>query len=93
MKKILVYIALIFVIIACSPMVTIKKTADGRYEQTVSNYHCDLNINDDCFSTYKDDSTNIINDTDVCNKCGRIFSEHETNGDHYQKDATDKNWL
>ena len=89
--KFIIIGATIFVVIACSPMVKTKKVAEGRYELTVSNYHCDLdNGNDDCFCTYKNDSTDLINETDTCIKCGQIFSNHETRGEYYQRDAVDK---
>ena len=85
----------VLILIGCkaSPIVKVRKTGDGRFEQTVSNYHCDMYKNVDCFSTFKNDSTDVINETDICNKCGRKFSEHETTGEHYQKEATDNNWL
>lgn len=95
MKKVIVISLLVLIMASCktSPKVTVNKTPDGRFELTISNYYCNLYNNVDTFSTYKNDSTDIVNDTDICNKCGQKFSAHETTGDHYQKDATDKNWL
>lgn len=95
MKKGLAIFLTIFVFIGCvtTPIVKVAKTADGRYELTVSNYYCNMYVNVDNFSTLKKDYTEQIDDMDVCNKCGRNFSEHETAGEHYQKEATDNNWL
>ncbi len=69
------------------------KTADGGYELTDAFHYCDLYINANHFSTIKKDSTGIILETDICNKCGRVFSEHETTGTHYPKEVPEKNWL
>lgn len=95
MKKLIVISVMFLFLASCrtSPNVTVSRTSDGRYELTVSNYYCNLYNNVDTFSTYKNDSTNIVNDTDFCNKCGQKFSAHETRSEHDQKEATDKNWL
>jgi hypothetical protein len=94
MRNVVVFlIILVFVGCKTSPIVKVQKTADGRFEQTVSNYYCNMYKNADCFSTFKNDSTDVINGTDICIKCGRKFSEHESTGEHYQKEATDNNWL
>lgn len=95
MKKIIVISVLFLFLASCrtSPNVTVSRTSDGRYELTTSNYYCNLYKNADKFSTFKNDSTTVVNETDVCNKCGQKFSAHETTSEHYQKDVTDKNWL
>lgn len=95
MKKVIVTLFAVLLIISCktTPIVTVNKTTDGRYELTVSNYYCNLYKDADQFSTFKNDSTDVIDETDVCNNCGRKFSEHESTGEHYQKEVTDNNWL
>lgn len=55
MKKGLATFLTIFVFIGCvtTPIVKVAKTADGRYELTVSNYYCNMYVNVDNFSTLK----------------------------------------
>lgn len=95
MKKGLAIFLTIFVFIGCEtiPIVKVVKIEDGKYELTVSNYYCNMHKNLDNFSILKNGYTEIIDDMDVCNKCGRKFSEHETTGEHFRKLANDNNWL
>lgn len=95
MKKIIVISVLFLFFASCrtSPNVTVSRTSDGRYELTTSNYYCNLYKNSDKFSTFKNDSTTVVNETDICNKCGQKFSVHETTSEHYKERATDNNSL
>ena len=92
-KGLAIFLTILFIGCETTPIIKVARTVDGRFEQTVSNYHCNMYKNADSFSTFKNDSTDAIYKTDICNKCGRTFSEHETTGEHYQKEATDNNWL
>lgn len=74
-----------FVSLKVEPVMNVEKTVDGRYELTVTNYYCNMDISLDRFRTLKMDSTDVINETDTCTKCGRIFTIHETKGEYYRR--------